>query len=809
MFTFLGNSIARRPLVYLALWLLILAGTWLVAPKFRDVAEDKGFGFLPPDAPSRQAEQMFEKAFPDERFSSNVVLVIRRQTDESSLARVKKFIEDYLEPGLRKIADEEGGLAIQDTAVDDAATTDETVPAPKRRSILARIRTPNAPGSGALYVSEDERAALVLVDLTTDLLTRRNSPTLKRIEKLMASLETEGHVPPGCDLSLTGSAVIGRDYLQAQKESSRATEFWTVVLVVALLLIIYRAPLVALIPLATVFVSVQIALKVLTLLAEFGYINLFEGIQVFITVLTYGAGVDYCLFLTARYKEELDAGRDAASAVSAAVHRVGAAVLASAATVMGGIAMLIFARFGKFHEAGVVIPIALSIVLAATLTFTPALLRLAGRSAFWPYASTPTHHEDTQHWLWRKMGQILLLRPGTVWLATVLLMAPFAIVAVFLSRHLTYDMVSNLPEDAPSVTGTRVLTEHFPTGIMGPIAVLVVNPQADFASKEGRDEIARMTDALRERAEELELVDLRSLTAPLGITSAAQRALEGGELPRAVLERGIQRDARDRYITDLGERRKIGARFDIVLEDNPFSVLAIQNLSRVETVVRESLPGELKQGAQLYFTGATASIRDLRDVTIQDQTRVEVLVLISVFFILLALLRQGVICLYLLLSVLFSYYTALGVTFALFWALNPAEFSGLDWKVTMFLFTILIAVGEDYNIFLMTRIREEQEAHGLTAGMMRALTRTGPIISSCGIIMAGTFCSLMAGTLTEMKQLGFALAFGVLLDTFVVRPILVPSFLLLFQHDQLSPARLLGLRQKGMPHSTHRLHHHR
>jgi RND superfamily putative drug exporter len=151
-----------------------------------------------------------------------------------------------------------------------------------------------------------------------------------------------------------------------------------------------------------------------------------------------------------------------------------------------------------------------------------------------------------------------------------------------------------------------------------------------------------------------------------------------------------------------------------------------------------------------------------------------------VFLILVALLRKPFISFYLIASVFFSYFVTLGATFAVFWWLDGGAFAGLDWKVPMFLFTILIAIGEDYNIFLMTRIEEEQAEHGAVEGVRTALLKTGSIISSCGIIMAGTFFSLiLGGTLVGMQQLGFALSFGVVLDTFVVRPLLVPAYLVL------------------------------
>jgi RND superfamily putative drug exporter len=204
------------------------------------------------------------------------------------------------------------------------------------------------------------------------------------------------------------------------------------------------------------------------------------------------------------------------------------------------------------------------------------------------------------------------------------------------------------------------------------------------------------------------------------------------------------------------------------------------------------LPEELQE-AELYFIGPTASISDLKDVTNADQIRIDLMVLSGVFAVLFALLRQVMVAGYLILTVFFSYLVTLGATFAFFWAISPGEFIGLDWKVPMFLFTILVAVGEDYNIYLVARVEEEQRRLGGVQGVREGLARTGGIISGCGLIMAGTFSSLMFGSLSGMIQLGFALSFGVILDTFVVRPILVPAYLVMLNNGRFgSLSRILG-----------------
>jgi RND superfamily putative drug exporter len=387
--------------------------------------------------------------------------------------------------------------------------------------------------------------------------------------------------------------------------------------------------------------------------------------------------------------------------------------------------------------------------------------------------------------MWERLGHVLVQRPGRVWLVTVALMAPLAALSGVFYNRLSYDLIGNLPEDAPGVAGTRVLQKHFPAGVMGPVTVLLVNPEVDFATEKGRELVRRVSDRLVERKEELGLADIRTLTSPLGITRMG--STNGlSNLPADVRKEASRRAALERYTTALGERKRTGTRLDLVLTESPFSRRSVAALDQIEATIREALPEELRPSSELYFYGTTSSVRDLAQVVQGDRTRIELLVLAAVFAILVLLLRGLVVPLYLLVSVLFSYYATLGVSFLVFWLLDPEGFTGIDWKVAIFLFTILIAVGEDYNIFLLTRVDEETERRGPVGGVTEALARTGPIISSCGLIMAGTFSSLLAGSLTEMKQLGFALAFGVLLDTFIVRPILVPAFLILLRSGRLS-----------------------
>jgi RND superfamily putative drug exporter len=847
MFERLGQFVSRQWLPLLVGWILALVVLWVIAPPLKSVIEDGDFKFLPPDMPSVQAEKLFKNAFDNDLLKSSIVIVAHRDNAPDGLTdEDKAYLDEKLVPRLSQLAGLSESGKRGDMA-DDAAKAKADAKAGARaaaeashsadsgseESIVADIRTFSDKDVGPLLISEDQKATLVIMELTTEFTERKNDPLINKIEELVGrpgkpgELQLEKGFPRGLELSMSGLATVGRDMRQAAQKSANATQIATVCLVIVLLFAIYRAPILAVIPLITVFVSVEIALKLLCILARYHYVTLFGGIEVYVTVVLYGAGIDYCMFLMARYKEELDNGATFAEAIATSVNKVGHALAASAGTVMLGIGMMIFCRFGKFQDAGIAMSSSLIFVLAASLTMTPALLMLVGRWAFWPRVQTerlstvqgwvsPTSmvsrllERDLLGNIWGKIGDALLKRPGTIFLVAVLLMTPFAVIAVMYQDKLSYGLLSELPKNDPCVVGAAAVQAHFPPGITGPVTILVANRDADFRTdaeendkKPGWQQIQTFSETLLEKKEDLGIDDVRSVAYPLGMAERVQ--------PDRLRRRAMIKRAQSRYVSDKPGYPGQVTRVDVVLAWDPFSPQSMSGFDRLRAALATRSkstdknrnaeknsdqllpPGLDNDETKLDYLGGTPSIRDLKTVTNGDQWRIDILVPLVVFLVLVVLLRKIATSAYLIVTVFFSYLVTLGITFTVFYLFDRHGFNGLDWKVPMFLFTILVAVGEDYNILLMARIEEEQEQHGAVDGIVVGLHKTGGIISSCGIIMAGTFSSLMFGSLWGLAQLGFALAFGVLLDTFVVRPILVPAYLILLHQGFFgSLGRFLG-----------------
>ncbi len=236
-----------------------------------------------------------------------------------------------------------------------------------------------------------------------------------------------------------------------------------------------------------------------------------------------------------------------------------------------------------------------------------------------------------------------------------------------------------------------------------------------------------------------------------------------------------------RQFLSSGEYVGAATRFELVTNYDPFSKESMRLLGEIDHWLEKQAksPASGWDGIDFDFLGATAQIRDLDAVNTSDTRMVGIYVAVAVLIVLLFLIRRPLISLYLIFTVVFGYLVSLGVTHLFFSWLYGASYQGLDWKLKLFLFVILVAVGEDYNIYLITRVFEEQRRRGAIDGLREAVARTGGIITSCGVIMAGTFGSMTTGTLRSMIELGFAMSFGVLLDTFIIRTILVPAYLAL------------------------------
>jgi RND superfamily putative drug exporter len=375
---------------------------------------------------------------------------------------------------------------------------------------------------------------------------------------------------------------------------------------------------------------------------------------------------------------------------------------------------------------------------------------------------------------------VVIKKPGLILAISVAGLVPFALLGAQTKSN--YSQLTDLSPDQPSIAGSTIVRRYFAAGELGPTTVLIAHPRIDFRSEPGRAAVERLSKALAN----LKNVDeVRSISRPLG------RSPENFQ--EQLFDRARRPFVDPRYVatapTDPKDLNHV-TRIDMIFRSDPFSDASLQSLEEVrETIAASGGPGGALEGLEAVgMAGSTSMVADLKAVTTQDERRMYWAVTLGVYIILVVLLRRPIICLYLIATVVLGYLAALGMTELVFKALHhgPDPWVGLDWKVSFFLFVILIAVGEDYNIFLMARVLEEEKKHGAIEGTRQAVMHTGGIISSCGLIMAGTFGSMLTGNLTALRELGFALGLGVLLDTFIVRPILVPAFVILIHRHKAS-----------------------
>lgn len=489
----------------------------------------------------------------------------------------------------------------------------------------------------------------------------------------------------------------------------------TGLVVTALLLITYRSPVLWLFPLLSVGFAAVLTQASTYLLAEHASLPVDPQSAGVLMVLVFGVGTDYALLLIARYREELHRHEDRHLAMRIALTRSGPAVLASAGTIAVGLACLALADINSSRSLGLVGAVGVVCAFLAMVTVLPALLVLAGRWVFWPFVPR-SGTARKERTVWSRIGGLVARRPRWSWLMSVAVTGVLALSTAGISLGLTQsEMFQDKPE---SVVAQERLSEHFPSGASDPAQI-----------------VTRTGAAAEVR------------TAAAGVDGVARVEPGGDRTP-------------DGSLTMLS----------VVLEDAPDSDAAKDTVDALRTAVHAV------DGADALVGGTTAESLDTARAADRDLTTVVPVVLLVVLAVLIGLLRALVAPVLLLATVVVSYLAALGASSLLFE--HVLGYAGVDWSIPLMGFVFLVALGIDYNIFLMHRVREETARLGVTRGVLEGLTSTGGVITSAGVVLAATFAVFAGLPLVTMAQMGVLVGIGVLLDTFLVRTVMVPALAL-------------------------------
>jgi len=523
--------------------------------------------------------------------------------------------------------------------------------------------------------------------------------------------------PAGLTVKVTGPAGFSTDAVKVFESINGTLLIATASLVFVLLILIYRSPIFWAIPLLTVLLAEATASGIAYWLAKAG-VTINGQTRGILSVLVFGVGTDYALLLVARCREELRRHDDKHVAAAIALRRAGPAVLASGLTVIAALLCLSLAQVNGTAGLGPVGAFGVALAMVAMLTLLPALLAICGRRAFWPFVPrVGGSGSDETHGPWRRLGERIGRRPRPVWIATAAALLVLCLGLTQLNADLTSG--NGFRGSVESVEGQRLVAASFPAGANAPTQVVV--PAAAAAR------------------------------AP-----AVARALE--RVPGVAAAVPVERDRRE------------GVRLEATLRADPYSDAAFAAIPPLRRAAKAA------GGDGVLVGGPTAEERDLRVAIAHDNRVIGPLVLAVVFAILIAVLRAVLLPLLLMATVVLSYAAALGIGSFLF--MQVFGFDGIDPSLPLFTFIFLVALGVDYNIFLMVRVREEAQAHGTRQGVVRGLAVTGAVITSAGIVLAGTFSTLAVLPLVVLTEIGVTIAVGVLLDTFVVRSVLVPALAL-------------------------------
>jgi putative drug exporter of the RND superfamily len=695
-------------------WLLLGAAGFVAHAHIDDVTAAGQSSFLPADSESTRAVKALQNVSGGGEEVPVVVVFERRsgltKRDLRAIGRIGDGLDRLALTGATPILDPFSG-------------------APRYRRDLAAVAGV-ANGIGPL--SRDGDAALLFLAIDA----QDRGAVVGGVGKMRRYLRA--HAPAGLRAFVTGPGGIAADLETVASEAARTLLFATVGLVLLLLLLVYRAPILALLPLLAVGAAYLVSVGIAYLLIEADWITVNAEGTMLLLVLIFGAGTDYSLLLVHRYREELalDGSRERGSpdpprrcppnpspgsphrqALNRAVRESRGALLASAGTVIAAMLVLLVADLESTHWLGPILALGVAVMLAAAFTLLPALLAILGERAFWaPHRFArprQASNSDAPRGLgrWARVAGLVRRRSGAIMVGVLALLAVLCLGNS--TNHETLGFGQGVTKPTNSSEGNEALERHFPPGLSSPLTAVVE------------------AEALPQVVRGMQRLESVQLALPAPIPGHASQALVA-----------------------------------LVLRGNPYGSDAAEAVEEIRDRLHALSPAAL-------LGGIPVENLDVEETNSRDTKLIVPLVLLVVGLILIAVLRALVAPAYLIATVLLSFAATLGLATFAFTEVFQTE--GLTFNLELMAFIFLVALGVDYNIFLMTRAREEAVARGTREGVLAALVHTGGVVTGAGLILAGTFATLTLLPLEELVQIGATVAFGVLLDTFLVRALLIPA----------------------------------
>jgi len=530
---------------------------------------------------------------------------------------------------------------------------------------------------------------------------------------------------------ITGPAGIAGDTIKLFEQADFVLLLATVVIILVLLIAIYRSPLLAFIPLLATVIVYQVVNQSAALMGA-GGLEINNSTTSIMSILLFAAVIDYSLFVFSRYREELNRYESKYEAMKYAMRATGEPVLFAGGTVLAAMLILFFADFRDYQNFAPIFGMAMFFIMLASITLVPALFTLFGRKAFWPKVPKYGQEKEVKHGIWGPIAKLVVNKPGL----SGGIVAIFMVITAFNVLNLDYefDTVKKFPEDLPSRVGYEIVESGYDKGELAPSTLLIVSDKA-------------MTE---------------------DDTVTVIEKLQGFDEIASV------------RLTAKSEDSK-AAKMSVALTMNPYSTEAIDFMQELREETPEMLD-ELSIDGEAYYSGVTAKLVDERDVNNRDIVTIVILETLLILGLLFALTRSFKMPIYMMATILLSYVSALGL--GIFLVDILFGYDALSTRVPVYAFIFLVALGIDYNIILVSRFMEERKKHKVKEALEIAIRNTGGVISSAGVILAATFAALTTMPIADLFVFGFMVAVGILLDTFLVRGMLLPSLILLFEKDK-------------------------